>query len=292
MARKVRTVFLSLLVAVFCAACSGGNEIGEPPLPVTGEVEVAVLSVGKADAIVITTAGKTMVIDAGESDDGGEVLNYLNEKGRSTIDYLIITHYDRDHVGGADRLLNFTTVGEVIRPDYVGEREEYTAFVNSLTELAVPQRVLASGSEDVTFMMEDVEVTVNIPMKTAYTNNDGLQQDNDFSLVVRLRHGAKVFLFAGDCEDARLAELIVSDKNWRADFLKLPYHGNHTELTAAFLARVQPTFAVACDSKKNPMDAQTEAVLAGMNTQTYRTAEGTVRCHSDGVTLTVTQEAE
>ncbi len=261
----------------------------EPPLPVTGDVEVAVLSIGKADAIVITAQNKTVVIDTGESDDGGKVLNYLNEKGRAVIDLLIITHYDRDHVGGADRLLNFAEVKQVIRPDYTGVREEYDTFLATLQDLQVPDTALPCGGDDITLQIEDMEFTINSPLKDTYVNKDGVQQDNDFSLVVRARHGAKVFLFAGDAEDARLAELVVSKKNWKADFLKLPYHGNFTELTAAFLNLVQPDYAVACDSDKNPTAAETVAALATLGCQLFATRNGTVVCKSNGVALTVTQ---
>lgn len=263
----------------------------EPPLAVTGEVEVAVLSIGKADAIVITTQNKTVVIDAGEADDGGKVLNYLNEKGRSVIDLLIITHYDRDHVGGADRLLNFAEVKQVIRPDYTGVREEYDVFLQSIQDLQVPDTVLPCGGDDVTLTVEDVELTINSPLKDNYVNKDGIQQDNDFSLIVRMRHGAKAFVFAGDAEDARLAELVVGKKNWKADFLKLPYHGNFTDLTSTFFQMVQPAYAVACDSDKNPMAAETVAALATLGCKHYATRNGTVVCHSDGVNLTVTQTA-
>ncbi len=261
----------------------------EPPLPVTGAIDVAVLSVGKADAIVITTQNKTVVIDAGESDDGGKVLNYLNEKGRSVIDLLIITHYDRDHVGGADRLLNFAEVKQIIRPDYVGVREEYDLFLQTVQDLQVPDTALPCGGEDVTLTLDDIELTINSPLKDNYVNDEGIQQDNDFSLVVRLRHGAKAFVFAGDAEDTRLAELIVGKKNWKADFLKLPYHGNFTDLTSTFFQMVGPDYAVACDSDKNPMATETVAALATLGCKTYGTRDGTVVCHSDGVTLSITQ---
>lgn len=259
------------------------------PLPVTGEVEVAVLSLGKADAIVLTTATKTVVIDTGETDDGGKVLNYLNEKGRGVIDCLIITHYDRDHVGGADRLLQYTEVKQVIRPAYEGVREEYEAFLASVRKLAIPDNPLPCGGADFTFTVDDLHITINSPLKSSYVNADGVQQDNNFSLVVRARHGAKTFLFAGDAEDPRLAELVTSDADWSADFLKLPYHGNFTALSSSFFEKVRPTYAVACDSEKNPMATETAAALAVLGCKTYATANGTVVCRSDGATLTVTQ---
>ncbi len=287
--------WLSFLLALglLLPFCGCKKQETPPPtitaLPVTGDVEIAVLSLGKADAIVITTATKTVVIDAGEIDDGSKVLNYLNEKGRSIIDHLIITHYDRDHVGGADRLLNFSEVKQVIRPDYDGVRDEYATFLSSMRTLNIPDTALKSGGEDLSLTVDDLHITINSPLKSAYVNADGVQQDNNFSLIIKAQHGAKTFLFAGDAEDERLAELITSKANWQADFLKIPYHGNFTTLSTAFFQRVKPSYAVACDSDKNPMADETKAALALLGCKTYGTANGTVVCKSDGSTLVVTQ---
>lgn len=290
MIKRMMTLLLAAALCLSLAACTGTDTKKEREiLPVTGDMDIAVLQVGKADAIVVTTATKTMVIDAGETDDGGKVLNYLNEIGRAAIDYLVITHYDRDHVGGADRLLSFCEIGQVIRPDYVGEREEYDNFMASLAGLEITDTAMAAGAPDMTFMMDDVQVTVDGPMKAAYVNGSGVQQDNNFSLVVKLHHGSQVALLTGDCEDERLAELITADTDWSADFLKVPYHGNYTQLTATFFKEVSPAYAVACDSKKNPTAEETKAALAAAGAKFYSTVDGTVRCHSDGTALTVTQ---
>lgn len=294
MKRLIACLCLLCLLLPFCG-CKKQEEA--PPaitsLPVTGEVEIAVLSIGKADAIVITTATKTVVIDAGEAEDGGKVLNYLNEKGRAVIDCLIITHYDRDHVGGADRLLNFAEVKQVIRPAYEGVREEYDAFLLSLSELSeVTDTALQPGSEDLTLTVDDLHLTINSPLKSSYVDAEGVQQDNNFSLVVKAQHGAKTFLFTGDAEDVRLAELMTSETDWSADLLKIPYHGNFTELSAGFFQKVRPTYAVACDSDKNPTATETQAALTVLGCKVYATRNGTVICKSDGVTLTMSQLAK
>lgn len=286
--KRIAALCLAALISLcLCACTGGGNTNTRETLPVTGSLTVAVLQIGKADAIVIHTDNHAMLIDTGESDDGGKVLNYLNEKGISRVDYMLITHYDRDHVGGADRILHYMEVGQIIRPDYVGEREEYDIFVADIAELGISDRVMAAGSDDLTFMLDDVQVTVNTAAKTTYTNSSGVVQDNNFSLVTRLHHGNQVLLFTGDCEDDRLAELIASDADWSADYLKVPYHGNATKLTATFIKRVNPTYAVICDSKKNPPDEATLTALA--RAQVFCTREGTVVAVSDGKSIQMTQ---
>lgn len=286
--KRILMVCLTALLCLCLFGCTGGGETKtRETLPVTGSLTVAVLQIGKADAIVIHTDNHAMLIDTGESDDGGKVLNYLNGQGISKVDYMLITHYDRDHVGGADRILNYMEVGQIIRPDYVGEREEYDVLLADIAELGVSDRVMAAGSPDLTFMLDDVQVTVNAAAKTTYTNSAGVVQDNNFSLVTRLHHGNQVLLFTGDCEDDRLAELIAGDADWSADYLKVPYHGNATKLTASLVKAVNPRYAVICDSAKNPADDATLTALA--RAQVFCTKEGTVIAVSDGKSITVTQ---
>ena len=83
-------------------------------------LQVQALKVGKADAIVLFCGGETMVIDCGEEEDGQEVLAYLQAEGVSEIDVLMITHFDKDHVGGADTVMNGISVSRVLLPAYTG----------------------------------------------------------------------------------------------------------------------------------------------------------------------------
>lgn len=283
-----RMLALAVAATALGLAGCGDGETPTPPisaLPVTGQLEVAFLKVGKADAIVATTPNCTMVIDTGESDDGGKVLDYLSKKGIETIDYLVITHFDRDHVGGAERILNFSNVREVYQPDYEGEREEYDAYVQALTDRGTPVKKLRG--EAVTLMMDDVQVTISPPQQASYEE----EPDNDQSLVTRMQHGSKVLLLAGDAAVERLAELLQGDMNLRADLLKVPHHGNYNDNSRAFLSAVRPAYAVICDSKKNEADEKILQALGQMNTRVLRTKDGDILCVSDGQELTLSQDA-
>ena len=69
------------------------------------EMKITVLNVKDADCIVITTENSNIVIDTGESDDKDVILNYLKQNKISNIDYLILTHVDKDHIGGAPKII-------------------------------------------------------------------------------------------------------------------------------------------------------------------------------------------
>ena len=77
---------------------------------------------------------KTMVIDAGEEDDGEEVVSFLTNQGVFKVDVLIITHYDQDHVGGADTLVESLDVAQVFLPDYGETISNIWIFMTSLDE--------------------------------------------------------------------------------------------------------------------------------------------------------------
>ena len=136
-----------LLLCFALAGCSAREAAGESPEPEeaaerTGESEetgenamkqedtldIRFLKCGKADAIVLSCGGQTMVIDAGEEDDGEKLVSDLRAAGADHVDVLIITHFDKDHVGGAAKLIGNTEVKEIYTPSYVKPSDDYDNF--------------------------------------------------------------------------------------------------------------------------------------------------------------------
>jgi len=252
-------------------------------------LEAMVLSVGKADAIVITTANEVMVIDCGDKGDGGKVLDYLSSIGRDSIDYLIITHFDRDHVGGADTVIQNGNVKQVYQPDYVGTRPEYTAYVNAAQDMGVPITKLQAG-KDLDFTMDDVQVNINPPQKTSYSGSIDTQDESDncYSLCTTLWHGDMTLVFAGDAYKDRLKEL-VNRGGMKADFLKVPHHGVMDGNSKTYFDLLKPTYAAICDSAKYPADPKLVKLLTDIGTEMYETKDGNIDVVSNGKALTVTQ---
>lgn len=100
----------------------------------TEPLKVTLLKVGKADAIAIQTEKNTMVINTGEEEDGEELVFYLKNQGITQVDILLITHFDQDHVGGAETLIESMDVERVLVPDYEGTSTEYQDFMIALEE--------------------------------------------------------------------------------------------------------------------------------------------------------------
>ena len=106
-----RSVFL-LVLLFLPLLCLGGCTPEEPPIGPPGEgtgtlplLNAVTFSIGKADATLIYTAESAVLIDAGEDEDAAEILRFMQRKGIDKLDAFIITHYDKDHVGGADGIL-------------------------------------------------------------------------------------------------------------------------------------------------------------------------------------------
>lgn len=280
MLKRCITIGFLCFSLLLCSCSHLETEKGNSSATVTDNFSVSILKIGKADAIILKTKNHTALIDCGESDDGAEVVKYLSKSGTDRIDYLFITHFDKDHVGGAAEILGSFEIGEIITPDYEGSANEYHAYVNALNENNFTATAL---TENMTFSLDDVTFNVYPPLKSSYDEGD-----NDFSLVISVTHGDNTFLFTGDAEKDRLAEL-ASQLDLEHTFLKMPHHGNYNKGTKTFVQSVRPKYTVITCSDKNPPDEETISVLNGIGSEIYETRNGDITAISDGSTIKISQ---
>ncbi len=283
-------IFLTMLVTVTAVmllylTVPGAIALGGFAEAAVETLTVKVLRVGKADAIILTCGGETMVIDAGEEEDGEEVAENLKEMGIGTVDVLVITHYDKDHVGGAVTLTEEFDIGRVLVPDYTGDSAQYLAFMAALEAKGITAERL---TEAVTLALGDAAVTVEPPEDYEPAEN-AEETDNDFSLVTTVVHGSMRLVFAGDIEKERITEYLASGSAADCDFLKVPHHGTWNAATDDLLEALMPEYAVICDSDKNPADEKTLLALEAVNAQTYETRNGDITVVSSGTDLEVIQ---
>lgn len=115
-------ILLVSLAAAFCVLVTLSEQMTRPFLPtwkeifqkvglaeaepLDSELRVHVIDVGNADAILVQNKGASLLIDAGEKDDGERVLAYLREQGVDKLDMVIATHADADHIGGMKTVIN------------------------------------------------------------------------------------------------------------------------------------------------------------------------------------------
>lgn len=269
-------VSLSLLISIFLTGCNFNdtkkNEAED-------NLNIVIFKIGKADSILLTIGRETVLIDTGEDEDGEEIVNYMKEHKMDTIDYLIVTHFDKDHVGGADTILHEVEVLNVITPNYESESKEYKEYRTALNFQKIDPIKL---TEVMTFSLGTAKFTIDPPRKDFYSG------DNDYSLVISVEHGKNRLLFAGDAKEERLTELIDSG-NLEHTFLKVPHHGRYNDKSNEFFTLVNPKYAVITCSDKNPEEQEVMVALKQLGTKVYLTRKGNVYITSDGESLRIKQ---
>lgn len=269
----------SLLITILIGGCSSSTSKVANKNSVKDNLDIVIFKIGKADSILLTIGEQTVLIDTGEDDDGEEIVDYMKKNKVTKVDYLILTHFDKDHLGGADTILNEVEVLNVITPNYVSESKDYKEY---MTTLEAQETAPLKLSNVFTFKLGSAEFTIDPPQKNNYSG------DNDYSLVISVEHGTNRFLFAGDAEEERLSELIESG-NLEHTFLKVPHHGRYNEKSTEFFTLIHPNYAVITTSDKNPEDEEVLDVLKQLGTEVYVTRNGNIFISSNGDSLRINQ---
>lgn len=241
---------------------------------------VTCIDVGKGDCILVQAGTSAVLIDTGYQDTADEVLAVMREQGVSHLDALIITHYDRDHVGGLSAIADGPSIDVVYLPGYVGADKNYKTVSKALDGSNL---VTQSVTEEVRLALGEGELVI-YPSDVSYvpgTNGDE-GNDNDVSLVATLTCGADSYLFAGDLEEEGV-EAYLRAGHGRFDVIKMPHHGEGDSNTDELLDDVRPTIALITDSADDPADKKVLKLLKKQGVDTYRTSEcGTIVVEGDG----------
>lgn len=247
-----------------------------PQRPAAGEAWLTLLDVGQGLAAVIRTADHSLVFDAGpgfsESFDAGgaAVVPFLRAVGVRSIDTLVVSHGDHDHIGGLQTVLQQVPVSEIVSS--VPER---------LAPLVTNVQLCRAGQQ---WQWDGVRFEMIYPMPELGT------QGNDASCVLRVSTAGGSVLLPGDIEKRSEKALLASMPSaLRADVLVAPHHGSNTSSTAPFLAAVQPHYALFAVGYRNrygfPKPAVTERYRV-LGTQMLGTADAgaiTIKLGSMGV---------
>ena len=289
--RKKCGIFLFLFLLILAGLLAGiwwKQQWKENEKTPRNALKVTLFKIGKADAIVLEKEGYTMVIDAGEEEDGEEIATYMKEQGKDTVNDLIITHFDKDHVGGADTLVESLKVQRAIIPNYQGQTVEYSDFINALKEHKVETKAL---NENMEFTVQDINVLIEPPLSYELSENI-VEMDNNLSLITTVTHGKNRFVFMGDAEKQRIRQWLESGVAGKCDFLKVAHHGVYETELKNLLNVLQPESAAICTSHKNPADKETLEELKKRNVRYFETKDGNITVISDGRDLELHQKVE
>jgi beta-lactamase superfamily II metal-dependent hydrolase len=267
---KLTLVLSTLLLALTFSGCGSKLTIVFP-------------SLGSADCAILLTEHTTVVIDTGETGDAEEILDTLAAYQRSTVDLLLISHYDKDHVGGAAELLESVSVQRVIGSTSPKNSSEYSAYQAALQSCGLTEEIPGSV---MTVDLDGLELTVYPPQQETYSEN----QSNNSSTVVSAAYGNTHFLFTGDAMEERAEELlpVLQENGIVYNLIKVPHHGRDQETTQDIfgVAGNSDTISIVTSSKKEPENEALMDVLPNV----YLTRKGAVTVISDGSEITVEQD--
>ena len=250
----------------------------EPDPATLTDLVVRFVDVGQGDATILEFPdGKTMLIDTptGKSE---VVKSTLRADGRSTIDWLVATHPDADHIGGLDSIISSMDIGSIWAPEANSSTQTYTRFLTSISnkgmgiEPAYAGRQIATG--------ENYSIDILWPQQGA-----SYSEDNAYSVVIKVTYGQNTFLFTGDAP----VEAQNTCVDGHVDVLKISHHGSASGMSSALAAKLTPTIAVLSYGK-NSYGHPTQVVLDALSSvgaQVYGTyVHGTVTVVSNGKDVT------
>jgi len=219
-----------------------------PPAPAAGEAWITALDVGQGVAVLVRTANRTLLYDAGpaygaEADSGGRiVVPALRGAGVAQLDLLVLSHGAADHIGGALSVL------ETIPVEAMASSLPRGHGLNAL--VAVPGGCMAGRAWD----WDGVRFEFLHPppgWESARRNNQ--------SCVLRVDAGGAAMLLTGDIE--RGAEQALVKQVVRSDVLLVPHHGGRTSSSEEFIAAVAPRWAVVPAGYRNRFGHPAREVL-------------------------------
>ncbi|MES2087735.1 MAG: ComEC/Rec2 family competence protein [Patescibacteria group bacterium] len=244
------------------------------------------LDIGQGDAIFIEAPnGNQMLIDGGPPKTVLSALRKVMPFYDRSIDMLMVTNPDADHMAGFIDVLKSFKVGEVIEPGTNSPSATYAELERTIKEKKVPQVVARRGE----IIWLDKKAGVGFYVLFPDRDILGLAT-NDGSIVGRLVYGNTSVMFTGDSPSNIEHYLVALDgEKLKSDVLKVGHHGSRTSTSEEFVGVVDPTMAIISDGKDNKYGhphQETLDTLEKFGVKVFRTDQvGTIILKSDGETI-------
>ena len=272
---RIIGIFL-LLCILLCSSCSG--------MPPEGDLQISYLDVGQGDAsFLLLPDGKTILIDAGNPENGQEIIQYIQDTGTDTLDYVIATHPHADHIGGMAEVIQAFDVKNVYMPKKSHTSETFETLLDTIEEKGLAIETARSGK--VLIDEGDLKAEFLAPIGDSYADL------NNASAVLMLTYRNNRFLFMGDAEGEVEEKILERGYDVSADVLKVGHHGSDTSSTRPFLEAVHPSVGIISVGEGNSYDHPdplTLDTLEDLGVEVWRTDEkGTIVVTSDGDHITV-----
>ena len=234
-------------------------------------IKIYFVDVGQGDCTLIQTSGrKNVLIDGGGSEFGSfdvgksTLLPYLLDRGITKIDYMMISHFDSDHIGGLFYIMENLRVDNII----ISKQGESSENLKKFIEILQSNNRGSKNKTNVILVKKGDNIKID---NTSYFEilfpeeeliNDNILNNN--SIVAKFVSNNFKMLFTGDIEEIaenRLCELYKSTNKLQADIIKVAHHGSKTSSTLNFLELVKPKIALIGVGENNNFGHPNDAVL-------------------------------
>ncbi len=276
----MKTIYKNLLSILFAASiiistlCLGASMVSSAAD--AEQMEVHFIDVGQGDATLIKCGEHAMLVDTADASKGTAIQNYLKKQGIQKLDYLILTHPDADHIGGAPVIITKLEIDKVFVSNFEKDNKTYQKLIQALDNKRLKAVTPKVGAE---YLLGTAKITILAPDRE-YDN------PNDASVCFLIQNGENRFLFTGDAEEKAQEELLSGKPDLSADVYHAGHHGSRTSTTEEFLEAVKPTYAVISCGEGNSYGhphAQTLNLFRTNGISVFRTDEqGSIVATSDG----------
>lgn len=224
-------------------------------------LEVTFFDIGQGDAIFIETPYRNQIlIDGGPNSMILEKLAKEMPFWDKTIDLIILTHPEADHITGLLSVLESYNVKRILWTGIVRDTSQYEKW-KEMIEKENAEIIIAHSSQGI--KIGNVFLNILYPFESL--EGEEIKNSNDTSIVSRLRFGNNSFLFTGDITKVSENKIISKeDGNLNSDVLKVSHHGSKTSTSAEFLENVLPDIAVISCGKDNSYGHPHEQVLKSL----------------------------
>lgn len=247
-------------------------------------LKVHYLDVDQGDSIFIELPNnETMLIDAAESYQSENIINYLKNLNYQKIDYVIGTHPHTDHIGGLKNIINTFEIGKIYMPKVVSTTKTYESLLMAIKDKNLKINTAKAGTSIID--TDALKINILAPNSETYT------ELNNYSVVTKITYGTTKFLFMGDAE--KLSENEIKE-NVTADVIKIGHHGSNTSSSIDFIKKVNAKYgiiSVGLNNKYNLPKEETITNWENSGTKIYLTStNGTIRASSDGTNIKIESE--
>ena len=249
------------------ASVSAGADL---PAPEEGALTVLCPDLGKADGFLLLGASGAVLIDTGEESSARTLLTLMKQYGVDRLDALVLSHFDKDHIGGAAEILEQVEVGTVYRSSFSENSTPYFDMMNALDRTSTK---MVTVTETTSFSAAGGDFTLYPPLESSYEKD----QDNNSSLLLSVSFDGVSLLFTGDALKDRVQEYLSRQYDGtQYDFLKVPHHGREAKPTALLLEAFQPDYGLITSSYSEPESDKLTDRLTEAGSEVLLTRNGTV----------------